>query len=49
MQYIVDQEQGTCSGKDDDALREILMNLKVVDHEEGQKILDEYMEEIKKL
>ncbi len=37
------------SGIGDDELRQVLMDLKVVDREEGMKILNEYMDEIKKL
>ncbi len=35
--------------KDDDALRKTLMDLKVYDREEGLKIINKYMDDIKKL
>lgn len=37
------------AGVDDDDLRQMLMDLKVVDMEEGRKILEEYMDKIQKL
>ncbi len=37
------------SGIGDDEMRQVLMDLKVVDREEGMEILKDYMEKIKKL